>query len=446
LEKDKLWKAVLGEMELSLPPMMFATWFKGTELDSINDGKVFIRAQNIFSRDWLKSKHSGQILESLQKFNSSIKEINFFVGDTRKKDRGKINLESKPVSRSRESVQLQTYNLKEDYTFDSFVVGNNNSLAFAVAKEVAKSPGKKHNPLFLYGGVGLGKTHLAQAIGNEIKKNSPKAKINYVSCETFTNDYIAAIAAKKMNQFKKKYREVDVLIVDDIQFLSNKEGSQEEFFHTFNSLHQNKRHIILTADKVPQAIPALADRLASRFGGGTIADLLPPNLETRIAILNKKCQEIEFYPEAEVVEFIADQIKSNVRELEGALNRVYNYCHFNNISASKDTAKKALQDIISSSSKALSSAQIIQAVCDYYKLDKKDLLGKSRKQELIEPRHVAIYLLRNNTSDSLPLIGKIMGGKDHSTILHSYRKIEKGVLINIDLKKDIENICELLKI
>lgn len=431
-------------MELSLPPMMFATWFKGTELFEIEGSLAKIKAQNIFSRDWIKTKYKNQILEAIKTNVPEVSEVTFFVGNLAPEQRRVEPPVSKPKPKQREDVPEASNNLKEDYTFSAYVVGNNNSLAFAVAKEIVKSPGTKHNPFFIYGGVGLGKTHLAQGIGNEILSINPKAKINYVSCETFTNDYIAAIAARKMDLFKKRYRDVDVLIVDDIQFLSNKEGSQEEFFHTFNSLHQKKRQIIMTADKVPQAIPALEDRLASRFGGGTVVDLQAPNLETRIAILGTKCQEMEFFPPPEVLAYIAENIKSNVRELEGALNRVYNHCHYTNVTPNVELAKQALVDIISSSTKKISSAQIIKTICEYYSLDKKDLLGKSRKQELIAPRHITIYLIRNNSNESLPLIGKIMGGKDHSTIHHSFRKIENGILTDESLKKEVEEIQEIL--
>lgn len=444
MDKEKIWKSVLAEMELALPPMIFATWFKGTELFDIDNHVARIKVQNIFSRDWIKAKYRNNILEAIQKSIPEIKEVVLFVGNN-VPEKEILNIPPAKKIRAEKPDALETpNNLKEDYTFESFVVGNNNSLAFAVAKELAKSPGLKHNPFFIYGGVGLGKTHLAQAIGNEILKNKSDAKINYVSCETFTNDYIAAIAAKKMDSFKKRYRDVDVLIVDDIQFLSNKEGSQEEFFHTFNSLHQKKRQIIMTADKVPQAIPALEDRLASRFGGGTVVDMQAPNLETRIAILGTKCQEMDFFPPTDVLSFIAENIKSNVRELEGALNRVYNHCHYTNATPTVELAKKALGDVLSSSNKKISSAQVIKVICDFFSIDKKDLLGKSRKQDLIVPRHIAVYLIRKNSNESFPLIGKIMGGKDHSTILHSFRKIENDLLTDESLKRDIDEMQEIL--
>lgn len=447
MDKQKIWKSVLAEIELALPPMMFATWFKGTELFEIDGSTAKIKVQNIFSRDWIKAKYKSQILDSIKKAIPEVNEVTIFVGNQTLPEQI-FEVSDRPSQKTKPTGKLEaiepTSNLKEDYTFDSFVVGNNNSLAFAVAKELAKSPGVKHNPFFIYGGVGLGKTHLAQAIGNKIMEGNSRAKINYVSCETFTNDYISAIAAKKMDSFKKRYRDVDVLIVDDIQFLSNKEGSQEEFFHTFNSLHQKKRQIIMTADKVPQAIPALEDRLASRFGGGTVVDLQAPNFETRVAILGTKCQEMEFFPPAEVLAYIAENIKSNVRELEGALNRVYNHCHYTKVTPTVEIAKQALGDIISSSNKKISSSQVIKVVCDFFSLDRKDLLGKSRKQELIAPRHITIYLIRKNSNESFPLIGKIMGGKDHSTILHSFRKIENDLLSDESLKRDVDEIQEIL--
>jgi len=442
LTQEKIWQAVLGEMEVVLPKMQFATWFKGTSLELEGDlACVFVA--NSFCRDWISSKYKGELLQSITKISPNIKRLEFKIKTQKPIDR--LALEVKPKSAPKEqSDSLFATGFKEDYTFDKFVVGNNNSLAYAVAQEVGSNPGKRHNPLFIYGGVGLGKTHLAQAVGHEVKRQNKNAKVVYVSCETFTNDFINAIASKKMAEFKKNYRNVDVLIVDDIQFLSSKEGSQEEFFHTFNSLHQQSRQIILTADKVPQAIPALEGRLASRFGGGMVVDVQPPNLETRMAILTEKCKEKNYYLDDSIIEYIAKNIHSNIRELEGSLNRLISVCQFNNCSPSIEVAADALKDIISNSNHQVDSAEIISAVCKYYNIQKEDLIGGGRKKELILPRQVAIYLMREQTSKSFPEIGKIFGGKDHSTIFHAEKRISELLKIDANIKSDIEKIRQSL--
>lgn len=443
---DKIWQAVLGEMEVVLPKAHFATWFRDTSFEYGQNGEAIIFAPNIYSRNWLKDKYEKTILDALKKADSNISAIDFKF--KKQKPLEKMSLEIKEVKTEEPSREGRksaiSISFNKDYTFETFVVGNNNSLAYAVAREVAANPGKSHNPLFIYGGVGLGKTHLAQAIGREIQLANKSAKLVYVSCETFTNDFINSIASKKMAEFKHKYREVDVLIVDDIQFLSSKEGSQQEFFHTFNALHQRSRQIILTADKTPQAIPALEGRLASRFGGGMTVDVQPPDFETRMAILTEKCKEKEYLISNEVIEYIAKNISSNIRELEGALNRLAIYCRFNNTAANAKLAEEVLHDSVSQMNKSVDSAEIISGVCKYFSISREDVLGKGRRKETMRPRQIAIYLLREQTNKSLPEIGKIMGGKDHTTILHSQRKIFDELKTDAALKSDIEKIREIL--
>lgn len=446
ISDDKAWQAVLGEMEVTLPQAMFATWFKSTSLE-INGATATVVCSNTYGRDWIKTKHKQQIFEALAKIVPEIKEVEFKIRPVKTLEN--LPLEIRPVNKpeprkKEEEVETPLLGFNPNYTFDKFVVSGNNALAFAVAKEVASNPGKRHNPLFIYGGVGLGKTHLAQAIGHQIKLEKPKTKITYVSCETFTNDFISAIASRKMNEFKRRYREVDILIVDDIQFLSSKEGSQEEFFHTFNALHQNSRQIIMTADKPPQAIPALEGRLQSRFGGGMVVDIQPPNYETRIAILSEKCKEKGFYIPEDVIEFLAKNISSNIRELEGALNRLVIFCQFNNSSPSTELAATVLKDQISSANKRVDTAEIINVVCRHFGISREDITGSKRKKELILPRQIAIYLIREQTSKSLPEIGKILGGKDHTTIMYSERKIIELLKVDSNLKNTIEQIRDEL--
>lgn len=441
LDKNVLWQKALKEMENHLGKMQFSTWFKSTELTGIKDGTAFIGVPNSYSKDLLESKYRGNITKILQELEPTVKTVVFKIKKNIRLEQLPIEIEpKKPVI----TPPQANSNLRKEYTFDTFIVGNNNSLAYAVAKEVALNPGVRHNPLFIYGGVGLGKTHLAQAVGNELLQNDKKAKIVYVSCETFTNDFINAIATKKMNDFKRNYREVDVLIVDDVQFLSSKEGSQEEFFHTFNSLQQKSRQIILTADKIPQAIPALEGRLASRFGGGMVVDVQPPNLETRMAILGEKCREKGFVIPENVIEYIARNIPSNIRELEGALNRLMIHCQFNKITPSIPVATEVLKDMVSTTSKTVDSAEIINAVCKFYKIAREELLSRSRKKELSVPRQISIFLIRENTNKSLPEIGKIMGGKDHTTILYAEKKIKNLLSTDINIKDDVEKIRQSL--
>jgi len=436
--EKKVWQTVLGEMEVVLPKAQFLTWFNGTGIEIDTNGNATVFCPHSYSRDWLKTKHHAQILRSVRKSAPGVKNITYKIIKQGRLER--LALEATPSAPPAATPPLPSANLNESFTFDALVVGNNNSLAYAVAKEASQDPGKKHNPLFIYGGVGLGKTHLAQAIGNAVLHNQPFAKIVYVSCETFTNDFIAAIASKKMTEFKKTYRNADVLIVDDIQFLSAKEGSQEEFFHTFNSLHQNSRQIVLTADKTPQAIPALEGRLASRFGGGMVVDIQPPNFETRIAILTEKCRQREYYLPEEVVNYIARHVTSNIRDLEGSLNRLVVYCQLSGTSANINVTEKILGDLVKSISRKTGSAEIIDAVCKYYSISREDIVSKKRKKELMLPRQIAIYLMRELTSKSLPQIGAIMGGKDHSTILHSENKIKDLLKTDIELKNTIAEI------
>jgi len=441
VNNKKIWQAVLGEMEVLLPKMQFATWFRATSLE-LDGASARVIVPNAYSRDWLSAKHQSNILAAIRKACPQVNRLAFEV--RRLGSAGRLALEVTAAPPLPPQTPKPTSNLRDEYTFKNFVVGDNNSLAYAVAREVADKPGARHNPLFIYGGVGLGKTHLAQAIGRQAQKNKGETRVVYVSCETFTNDFIQAIATKKTAQFKKNYRDADILIVDDVQFLSAKEGSQGEFFHTFNSLHQKSRQIVLTADKTPQAIPALEGRLASRFGGGLVVDIQPPDFETRLAILSAKSQEKGYFLPNEVLEYIGRNISSNIRELEGALNRLHTHCHFHALSPSVATATKVLKDLISSSNRVVGTAEIISATSKYYNVPQSEIVSSKRQKELILPRQAAIYLLREQTNKSLPEIGRIMGGKDHSTILYAQKKITEAIKINAQIKSDIETIRQSL--
>jgi chromosomal replication initiator protein len=329
------------------------------------------------------------------------------------------------------------------YVFEHFIVGKNNELARAAALAVEKNPGTTYNPLFIYGGVGLGKTHLIQAIGNEVLRKDNSKKITYVTCEKFIEDFIGFIQAEKgktsSSAFKNKYREADFLLIDDIQFLGGKEGTQEEFFHTFNTLYQNNKQIVLTSDRPPKAIPELEDRLVSRFEGGMVADISMPDFETRKAILDAKCREKSIEVSEEVLNYIANNIQNNIRELEGALSRIIAHCQLHNVEPSESTAKSVLSNIISNHNKrALTSSQIIEAVSCFYNIKPEDLAAKSRRKEIAWPRQIAMYLMRSEGKTSYPTIGAELGGRDHTTAIHACDKVSKELEKDDSIRQEIE--------
>lgn len=444
MDLTKVWKAALGELEVIISRASFTTWFKGTYILNLKEEEIILAVPNAFSKKWISEKYHGKILLALKKRLPLVKEITYQVAP---QDPLKIELSFPSRSKSAELKKERPAppSLKPEYTFDSFVVGKTNDFAYATAKGVAGNPGKKHNPLFVYGGVGLGKTHLLQAIGNEILTKERLKKVVYVSCETFTNDFIRAIQTGKTSQFKKNYREIDVLLVDDVQFLANKEGSQEEFFHTYNTLHQTNRQIVITADRTPKNIPGLEGRLSSRFSQGIVADIQPPNFETRVAILKSKCQEKNFLLEEETVNYIAKNIHSNIRELEGALARIIAFCDLNKCPPSVELATKVLKDIIATPGPGfLTIEKILIEVSRFYHINKDELLGKKRNKEVVYPRQIAMYLLRHELGFSYPLIAKELGGKDHTTIIHGCKKIGKEITKNQNLKEELSSLKEQL--
>ncbi|MCJ7829524.1 chromosomal replication initiator protein DnaA [Patescibacteria group bacterium] len=334
----------------------------------------------------------------------------------------------------------QETNLNPRYTFENFIVGPFNELPHAAALAVTKSPGLVYNPLFIYGGVGLGKTHILQAIGNEILKNFPDKKVKYVPAERFTAGVISSIKNQEMEVFKSKFRSIDVLILDDVQFLAGKEKTQEEFFHTFNALYEKNKQVILSSDRPPKAIPALAERLRSRFEGGMIADISVPDLETRIAILKQKAAERRIEFSEEIYNYIASNIQRNIRELEGALNRLMIYQKLNNRLPDLENVKTLLKNIILSPAKIATPKKIIQAVAEFYDLKEKELFAVSRKKEIVAPRQIAMFLLRTELKSSYPFIGRKFGGKDHTTAIYAYEKILKEIEKNKKLEEEIDLI------
>ncbi len=456
LPEDEIWKIALGEIELAVSRANFDTWFKNTRLQRNEDGTITIYAPNIFNREWLENKYHPIILTALQRIDGGVQVINYEVtasyASASRSIAGTSVMLTKRTSIPSPEIpapipvksQLPTKeeynadsNLNLRYTFDSFVVGANNELAFAACQAVARKPGSTYNPLFLYGGVGLGKTHLLQATGNTILSEHGK-RVVYLTSEKFTHEMITSISNRSQAQFKSKYREVDVLIIDDIQFLAGKEKTQEEFFHTFNELYGLSKQIIISSDRPPKDIPTLEDRLRSRFEGGMIADISMPDLETRIAILEKKCEQKGVGIPRDVLQYIATHVAHNIRELEGALNRVLAINQLNGTTITLETAKSILSSVIEPpKKKAVHVDKIIEAVCGYYNIVHTDLFSKCRKKEIVRPRQVAMYLLRKDNGSSFPTIGASFGGRDHTTAMHACEKIEEDLETDETLKQDI---------
>ena len=446
MNNEQLWQAVLGEIELSLSKANFTTWFKNTFISSHQDNKVVICVPNTFTKAWLEKKYHKEITNALKNIvDEKIKEI-FYKVEIRKT--GPIDDLLKKIKIKKDGISdkptaANRFGLNSRYTFDSFIVGKSNELAHAACQAVAANPGHAYNPLFVYGGVGLGKTHLLQAIGHELSKKTDK--ILYVTCEKFTNDYVQAVRNGQAKNFKDRYRNADLLLIDDIHFMGGKDGTQEEFFHTFNELHQTDKQIVISSDRPPKAIPALEKRLLSRFEWGMIADIGQPNLETRTAILEAKSKEKNYKFEKEIIDYIANNIQSNIRELEGALNRLIAYYEFNNVQPTIDATKNILNSVISSfQSKSTTTKDIIEAVSRFYDINIRDIAGKSRKKELVVPRQIIMYLMREEINVSYPTIGQELGGRDHTTAMHAYNKIRKEITENERTKQNINSIKQIL--
>lgn len=441
-----IWEDIQKTLEPSLSRPNYMTWLKPTDLVEDAPGQLSIIVPNPYGKSWLESNLIDEIQSQLAKHFSTIDHLRIVVS---KKGTGTFDdlpilqnisvqeddlVESAPKS----APKVNPFNPK--YTFESFIIGNNNRLAFAASQAVADKPGEAYNPLFIYGGVGLGKTHLMQAIGNQILLESPKKKIAYISCETFASEFIEALQNKAINEFKKKYRSVDVFLVDDIQFLANKEGTQEEFFHTFNTLHQSNRQIVMTSDRMPKEISALEDRLVSRIGWGMIADIQSPNFETRVAILQAKADQVGFKVGRDVLEYIASNITENVRELEGSLTKLSTSAKVEGRAADLSLARVVLKDLSTKKQHQYTSKKVLKTVAEYFSLEIGDLLGKGRKKELVYPRQIVMYLLRDLMSHSYPQIGDELGGKDHTTIMHGVSKITEMLKNDTQIESDIRSI------
>ena len=454
MNNHELWQAVLSEIELSISKANFVTWFKNTNIISQKDGKVIVGVPNGFAKEWLQSKYNKTVLNALRNLIGRVGGIEYVISSSIKaemqnKRKGDEEKKRKKEILLKEQLDLQEYrvdentNLNPRYSFDSFVVASFNELAYAAAQSVIKDLGRVYNPLFIYGGVGIGKTHLIQAIGNEIFRNKNK-NIIYVSSEKFSGDLISAILNNTVEQFKNKYKKIDVLIIDDIQFLAGKEKTQEIFFHTFNSLYEKNKQIILSSDRPPRAIPTLEERLRSRFEGGMIADIGIPEFETRVVILKKKAKDIGIELPDEAYNYIASNVQKNIRELEGALNRVIAFIKLNNTIPDQKQLIKILKTIISNPQKRTNYKKITEVVAGFYDINVDDLINRCRKKEIVRPRQVAMYLMREELKSSYPFIGDKLGGRDHTTAIYACEKINKEIEINSNLEQELNLIKERL--
>ncbi|WP_066366242.1 chromosomal replication initiator protein DnaA [Neobacillus fumarioli] len=442
-----LWQAALAEMEKKISKPSFETWLKSTKAHTLQGDLLVITAPNEFARDWLEERYSQHISEVLYEITGEELTVKFIIPQNQKDEDIELPAPPKKVKKDDEHTDFPQSVLIPKYTFDTFVIGSGNRFAHAASLAVAEAPAKAYNPLFIYGGVGLGKTHLMHAIGHYVLEHNPTAKVVYLSSEKFTNEFINSIRDNKAENFRNKYRNVDVLLIDDIQFLAGKESTQEEFFHTFNALHEDSKQIVISSDRPPREIPTLEDRLRSRFEWGLITDITPPDLETRIAILRKKAKADGLDIPNEVMLYIANQIDSNIRELEGALIRVVAYSSLINKDINADLAAEALKDIIPSSKpKVITIHDIQKAVGEQFNVKLEDFKAKKRTKSVAFPRQIAMYLSRELTDYSLPKIGEEFGGRDHTTVIHAHEKISKLLQTDSQLQKQIKELNELLKV
>ncbi|TAN34233.1 chromosomal replication initiator protein DnaA [Patescibacteria group bacterium] len=445
-----IWQAVLAELELSISKPNFVTWFKNTGILNYQDNQAELCVPSAFNKAWLEKKYHHMIVQSMERITGKpIKKLEYKIYNIK-------NMPAAAAGALRAEYSFQTpletpapptgqsggeFILNPKYIFDNFVVGSGTELAFAAAQAVVRKPGESYNPLFIYGGVGLGKTHLLQAIGNHILKNAPHFNVMYASAEKFSNDYISSVREGNAKNFQNRYRNIDLLLIDDIQFISGKDKTQESFFHTFNELHQQNKQVVMTSDRPPKAIPALEDRLKSRFEWGMIVDVAPPDLETRIAILQKKCAEKNYALTEDILRLVATIIQKNIRELEGALNKIMAFHQLKNTEPTPDSVKNLLASMEARlMQRSVTPQQIIDAVCAYYGIASGDILGQSREKRFSAPRQIIMHLMRSELNMSYPAIGDELGGRDHTTAMHADKLIGKKTENDLRLKQEMEFI------
>ena len=448
-ELQEMWKQVLLKVEMMVSAVSFDLWIAPLEvLDYNKFEKLILTTNSTYAKKQLLKNHSEQLKSAIEEVFGEDTPFEILDQDEKQEFLKKNKPEANQAVAEKENEENKNvFNPK--YTFDNFVVGKSNQFVYAAAHAVAENPGKRFNPLFIYGGVGLGKTHVLHAIGNYISKELPDLKIKYITCEKFTNDYINSLHGSNkdqgINNFREKYRNVDVLMVDDIQFITNKNETQEEFFHTFNSLYQNNKQIIIASDRPPKEIATLSDRLRSRFLSGLIQDVQSPDFETRVAILRKKAQLERYIIDDDVINFIAEKIDTNIREMEGLLSKVYFFATLlGKKSASLDEAKEAFKEDMDEKREDLTPDTIIDATCKYFAITKTDIVGKKKNKEVVEPRMIAIYLISEMLDLPLVAIGKLFGGRDHTTIIHARDKITEQVKEGGRIKTLVSAVKEII--
>ncbi|MEK7630744.1 MAG: chromosomal replication initiator protein DnaA [Patescibacteria group bacterium] len=447
MNQEELWQSVLGQIEFEVSRANFATWFKQTSIHGIEDGVATIAVPNAFAKEWLEKKFHKNIIKSLRSTMPEIRNASYIVSSVDTPIQPQTKKRQEPVEMPDEQLEFKEFSVDRDtnlnprYTFESFVIGTFNEFAHAAGLSITKNLGALYNPFFVYGGVGLGKTHLLHAIGNQVKKDHPDFKILYLTSERFVNELVSTIQNREpLHNFKEKYRNVDLLIIDDVQFIAGKIKSEEEFFHTFNSLYERGKQIIFSSDKPPQAIQNLEERLRSRFEAGLNADISEPEYEARLAILRLKQGTKEPIIADVVLEYIAFTIQKNIRELEGALNIILAKSKYKGRPLTLEEAKISLEQLTRTTKRIATPSQIINAVAHYYDLGEGGLFERSRRREVVRPRQIAMYLLREDFHGSYPFIGQKLGGRDHTTALHAYEKISN------ELKKDSKLVEEIKQI
>ena len=447
MDTKQLWKTCLIEIETGVSKANFSTWFKNTCILKEDAGIIYVGVPNEFVRDWLKNKYHKLITKTIADAYENMRGVEYIITkmEATKQELPKLN---EPYI-NKELPLKDLYinpedNLNPRYQFNSFIVGTFNELAYAASQAIIESPGTKYNPFFVYGGTGLGKTHLIQAVGNSIKEKYPNKKVHYMTLEKFATDFINSLQGNKANSFKEKYRKYDLLIIDDIQFIGKMEKIQEELFHTFNTFHENNKQIIFSSDKHPNYIPELADRLKSRFAAGMIVDVSEPEYESRLAILKVKLQEMNIELDKEIVEYVASVIQGNIRELEGSLNTIICQYRLKNKPLSISEIKNLLKNSIKPK-KNVAIKDVVKTVSEHYGLEESSIYEKTRRKEIVKARQVVMYLLREDFNVSYPLIGQKLGGKDHTTVIHSYLKIKTDLKNDPQLLQELEQIRVMFK-
>jgi chromosomal replication initiator protein len=446
MDAKHVWRAALGELQVSLSPANYETWLKSTSLVEVDGNRFRIAAPNGFARDWLETRYRSLISQTLARVVGYSVQVEFVVQSPEESAAAEhvaapVRVEATRVGASEATAS----NLNARYTFGNFIVGSANRLAHAASLSVAERPGHAYNPLFLYGGVGLGKTHLMHAIGNAVLARYPRKRVVYATSEKFTNEFITSIQQGRIDEFRNHYRRIDLLLIDDIQFIADKERTQEEFHHTFNAIHEDGKQIVLSSDRPPKQIVTLEERLRSRFEWGLIADLTAPDLETRIAILRAKAEEMGVPLSAEVIEFIARKVVSNIRELEGALNRIVAYASMQGQPIDIGLAQAVLSNVLFNPKKRqVTPERITHAVSEYFGVGLDQLKGQKRDKAIVVPRQIAMYLIRAETDVSLIRIGVELGGRDHSTVIHACDKIDRESAVNDEMRRDIAAVREMI--